>query len=67
MRNVSWLSGFLLSNFSFMGKTCFNKFETLTHSHPEKEIERDYEEEREGFPVPTIPLLRFIIVRMLAG
>ena len=31
------------------------------------EIERDCEEEREGFPVPTFPLLRFIIVRMLAG
>ena len=41
--------------------------ETSTHIQREKEIERDFEEEREGFHVPTIPLLRFIIVRMLAG
>ena len=36
----------------------------MTHSHPEEEIERDCEEEREGFPIPIFPLLRFGIVRI---
>ena len=50
-----------------MGKTWFNKFETLTHSHREEEIERRREEEREGSPVPIFPPLRFKIKRMFPG
>ena len=41
--------------------------ETLTHNHREEEIERSCEEEREGFPVPIFPTLRFRIVRMFLG
>ena len=43
------------------------KSETLTHSQQEEEIERGFEEDREGFPVPIFPLLNFRIVRMFAG
>ena len=32
-----------------------NKSEISTNSHPEEEIERGCEEEREGFPVPIFP------------
>ena len=42
-------------------------FETSTHSHPEEEIERGHEEEREGSLVPIFPPLRFGIVRLLTG
>ena len=65
--NVSWLSGFLLSSFSFMGKMWFNKSETSTYSHREVEIERGYKEEREGSPVPIFPPLNFKIMRLLTG
>ena len=41
--------------------------ETSTHSHQEEEIERGCEEEREGFPVPIFPPLRFRIVKMFPG
>ena len=41
-----------------------NRFETSTHSHPEEEIERGCEEEREGSPIPIFPPLRFEIVRI---
>ena len=53
--NVSWLSGFLLLSFSSMGKMWFNRSKTSTHSHPEEEIERGHEEEREGSPVSIFP------------
>ena len=36
--------------------------ETLGHSHPEEEIERGREEEREGSPVSIFPPLSFEIV-----
>ena len=62
--NVSWLSGFLLSSFSFVGKMWFNKSETSTHSHQEEEIERSCEKQREGSPVPIFPPLRLRIVKM---
>ena len=65
--NVSWLSGFLLSSFSFVGKMWFNKSETSTHNHREVEIERGYKEEREGSPVPIFPPLNFKIMRLLTG
>ena len=42
----------MLSSFSFMGKTWFNRSKTSTHSHLEEEIERGHEEEREGSPIP---------------
>ena len=54
----------LLSSFSSIGKTWFNKSETSTHSHTEEEIKEGREEEREGSPVPIFPPLRFRIVRM---
>ena len=54
----------MLSSFSSIGKTWFNRSETLTHSHPEEEIERGCEEEREGSPIPIFPPLRFEIVRI---
>ena len=38
----------------------------MTHSHPEEEIEKGHEEEREGSPVPIFPLLRFKIVRYVS-
>ena len=41
-----------------------NKSETSTHSHPEEEIERGCEEEREGSPIPIFSPLRFGIVRI---
>ena len=41
--------------------------ETLGHSHPEEEIERGREEEREGFPIPIFPPPSFGIVRLLTG
>ena len=47
-----------------MEKTWFNRSETSTHSHPEEEIERSYEEERKGSPIPIFPPLRFGIVRI---
>ena len=50
-----------------MGKTWFNRFETLTHSQREEEIEKGCEEEREGYPVPIFPPLSFGIVRLLTG
>ena len=50
-----------------MEKTWFNRFETLTHSHREEEIERGHEEERKDFPIPIFPPLRFGIVRLLIG
>ena len=48
VRMFPGLVGFLLSSFSSMGKTWFNKYETLTHSQQEEEIEKGCEEEREG-------------------
>ena len=36
----------------------------MSYSHPEEEIERGCEEEREGSSVPIFPPLRFGIVRM---
>ena len=39
----------------------------MTYSHREEEIERGCEEEREIFPVPIFPPLRFRIVRMFLG
>ena len=65
VRYVSWPNGFLLSSFSSMGKTWFNRSETSTHSHLEEEIERGHEEEREGSPIPIFPPLRYGIVRLL--
>ena len=65
--NVSWLSGFLLSSFSSIGKTWFNRFETLTRSQREKEIERGCEEEKEGSPVTIFLPPSFEIVRLLTG
>ena len=65
VRYVSWLNGFSLLSFSSMGKTWFKRSETSTHSHPEEEIERGHEEEREGSPIPIFPPLRFGIVRLL--
>ena len=41
-----------------------NKSETSTHSHLEKEIERDCEEEREGSPIPIFSPLKFRILRI---
>ena len=63
--NVSWLSGFLLSSFSSIGKTWFNRSEISTHSHTEKEIEGGREEEREDFPIPIFPPPSFGIIRLL--
>ena len=40
--------------------------ETSTHNHPEEEIEKGHEEEREGSPVPIFPPLRFEIVRYVS-
>ena len=54
----------MLSSFSSMGKTWFNRSETSTHSHPEKEIEGGREEERKGSLVPIFSPLRFRIVKM---
>ena len=44
-----------------------NKSEISTHSHPEEEIERGCEEEREGSAIPIFSPLRFGIVRLLTG
>ena len=41
-----------------------NKSETSTHSHPEEEIERGCEEEREGSPILIFSPLRFGIVNI---
>ena len=41
--------------FQLYGETWFNRSETLTHSHPEEEIERGHEEERKGSPIPIFP------------
>ena len=65
--NVSRFSGFWLSSFSSMGKTCFNRSETSTHSHTEEEIEEGREEEREDSLIPIFPPLRFRIVRLLTS
>ena len=65
VRYVSWLNGFLLSSFSFMGKMWFNRSEISTHSHLEEEIERGHEEEKEGSPIPIFPPPSFGIVRLL--
>ena len=41
-----------------------NRSKSSTHSQREKEIKRDYEEEKEGSLVPIFPPLRFRIVKM---
>ena len=43
------------------------RFEILIHNQREEEIERGYEEEREGSPIPIFTPLCFRIARMLAG
>ena len=45
----------------------YTKSETLTHSQLEEEIERDGEEEREGYPVPIFPPPNFRIMKMSLG
>ena len=54
----------MLSSFSSIGKTWFNKSKTSTHSHTENEIEGGREEEKEGSPVPIFPPPSFRIVRI---
>ena len=44
-----------------------HKSETSTHSQREEKIERAYEKEREGSPVPIFPPLNFRIMRILVG
>lgn len=57
----------MLSSFSSMGKTWFNRFETSTHSHREEEIERGCEEKRECSPILIFPPPNFGIARFLIG
>ena len=44
-----------------------NKSEILTHNHPEEEIERGCEEEREGSPILIFSPLRFEIVNIFSS